>query len=234
MPFYRRGPLSSREPCVEAHVREGDRYDGRDRVDGDQEHLPAPVETDEPRDEHERRLDAQRGQEGEPGGQVERHALLRGVPGHHRQKAARHEQRHHERAADGRLTGGRQGCGHDVPSLGTAEPGGGLQNQRDGRRARTAPSGVHPIGSKGGAALGTTGMESKEGGTMDGEWPRPGEQAALWNGGGGRGWVALQELIDRVFQPIENLLANAVSPGTTNRVLDVGCGTGGTTVAVAR
>ena len=69
---------------------------------------------------------------------------------------------------------------------------------------------------------------------MDGERPRPGEQAALWNGGGGRGWVALQELIDRVFQPIEDLLADALSPGTTNRVLDVGCGTGGTTVAVAR
>jgi SAM-dependent methyltransferase len=69
---------------------------------------------------------------------------------------------------------------------------------------------------------------------MDGERPRPGEQAALWNGGGGRGWVALQELIDRVFQPIEDLLADAVSPGTTKRVLDVGCGTGGTTVAVAR
>jgi SAM-dependent methyltransferase len=69
---------------------------------------------------------------------------------------------------------------------------------------------------------------------MDGERPRPVEQAALWNGGGGRGWVALQELIDRVFQPIEDLLADAVSPGTTKRVLDVGCGTGGTTVAVAR
>ncbi len=33
--------------------------------------------------------------------------------------------------------------------------------------------------------------------------------------------------------PIEDLLADAVSPGT-KRVLDVGCGTGGTTVAVAR
>jgi SAM-dependent methyltransferase len=64
----------------------------------------------------------------------------------------------------------------------------GCKIPEGGRRARTAPSGVHPIGSK----------------------------------------------IDRVFQPIEDLLADAVSPGTTKRVLDVGCGTGGTTVAVAR
>ena len=47
-------------------------------------------------------------------------------------------------------------------------------------------------------------------------------------------WVALQELIDQLFQPIEDLLVDAVSPETTRRVLDVGCGTGSTTVAVAR
>src|SRR5260221_12367995 len=97
----------------------------------------------------------------------------------------------------------------------------GCKIPEGGRRARTAPSGVHPIGSKGGAALGTTGMESKEGGTMDGERPRPGEQAALWNGGGGRGWVAVEELIDRRFQPIQDLLWDPGPAGPGKRVTDV-------------
>ena len=44
----------------------------------------------------------------------------------------------------------------------------------------------------------------------------------------------MQELLDQLFQPIEDLLVDAVSPETTRRVLDVGCGTGSTTVAVAR
>jgi len=69
---------------------------------------------------------------------------------------------------------------------------------------------------------------------MDGEQPKLSDQTALWSGAGGRGWVALQELIDQVFQPLEDLLVDAVSSETTSRVLDVGCGTGSTTVAVAR
>ncbi len=59
-------------------------------------------------------------------------------------------------------------------------------------------------------------------------------QTALWNGAGGGGWVASQELLDQLFHPLEDLLVDAVSSETTSRVLDVGCGTGGTTVAVAR
>jgi len=60
------------------------------------------------------------------------------------------------------------------------------------------------------------------------------EQTTLWNGTAGRAWVDLQELLDRVLKPFEDLLADAVAPGTAGRVLDVGCGTGSTTVAVAR
>jgi SAM-dependent methyltransferase len=59
------------------------------------------------------------------------------------------------------------------------------------------------------------------------------EQTALWNGPGGRGWVELQDLLDRVYQPVEDLLVEAVQPGP-GRALDVGCGTGGTTLAIAR
>jgi ubiquinone/menaquinone biosynthesis C-methylase UbiE len=60
------------------------------------------------------------------------------------------------------------------------------------------------------------------------------EQRRLWNGPAGRAWVDAQELLDRVLKPFEDLLVEAVSDRGGSRVLDVGCGTGGTTLAVAR
>src|SRR5262245_4621439 len=60
------------------------------------------------------------------------------------------------------------------------------------------------------------------------------EQRRLWNGPAGRAWVDAQELLDRVLKPFEDLLVEAVSDRGGRRVLDVGCGTGGTTLAVAR
>lgn len=59
-------------------------------------------------------------------------------------------------------------------------------------------------------------------------------QAALWNGVGGEGWVEAQALLDRMFKPFEDRLVEAVVAGSARRVLDVGCGTGGMTLAVAR
>ena len=59
-------------------------------------------------------------------------------------------------------------------------------------------------------------------------------QAAVWNGAGGRGWLEMQEVTDRLFQPLEDALVEAVGAGTGRRVLDVGCGAGGTTLAIAR
>jgi SAM-dependent methyltransferase len=58
------------------------------------------------------------------------------------------------------------------------------------------------------------------------------EQVKLWNGSAGRAWVDAQELVDQVFKPFEDLLVEAV--GSNARVLDVGCGTGSTTRAIAR
>lgn len=57
-----------------------------------------------------------------------------------------------------------------------------------------------------------------------------GQQAQAWNGAGGRAWVESQELLDRLFEPLEKLLLEDVS----GRVLDVGCGAGATTLAIAR
>lgn len=60
------------------------------------------------------------------------------------------------------------------------------------------------------------------------------DQATLWNTRGGRGWVETQEVLDRLFQPFEDVLVEAAFSGSKKRVLDIGCGTGATTVAVAK
>ena len=60
------------------------------------------------------------------------------------------------------------------------------------------------------------------------------EQTALWNGSAGCAWIDAQELVDQVFRPIEDRLVEEVDARSASRVLDVGCGTGGTTLAVAR
>jgi SAM-dependent methyltransferase len=59
-------------------------------------------------------------------------------------------------------------------------------------------------------------------------------QAVLWNGPAGRAWVESQALLDRLFTPFEALLVDAVAEREARHVLDVGCGTGATTLAVAR
>jgi ubiquinone/menaquinone biosynthesis C-methylase UbiE len=60
------------------------------------------------------------------------------------------------------------------------------------------------------------------------------EQTRLWNGPAGRAWVGAQEVLDQMFKPFEDLLVEAVSAGSGSRVLDVGCGTGSTTIAITR
>jgi len=69
---------------------------------------------------------------------------------------------------------------------------------------------------------------------MDGTQNTSDEQAALWNGVVGRAWVENQDLLEQMFEPFADLLVQSVSSRSANRVLDVGCGTGGTTLAVAR
>jgi len=59
-------------------------------------------------------------------------------------------------------------------------------------------------------------------------------QAALWNGPAGRAWVDAQPTLDGLFAPFENLLVQEARAASASRVLDVGCGTGATTLAIAR
>jgi SAM-dependent methyltransferase len=60
------------------------------------------------------------------------------------------------------------------------------------------------------------------------------EQTELWNGPAGDAWVAAQQLLDRMFEPFERLLADAAAEANARHVLDVGCGTGATTMAIAK
>jgi SAM-dependent methyltransferase len=60
------------------------------------------------------------------------------------------------------------------------------------------------------------------------------EQRALWNGRAASAWVEMQEVLDHILKPLEDLLLEAMPAGSSGQVLDVGCGTGGTTLAIAR
>jgi len=59
-------------------------------------------------------------------------------------------------------------------------------------------------------------------------------QAAAWNGPSGHAWVDEQELLDRLYLPFQELLLEAILAAAPQSVLDVGCGTGSTTLAYAR
>src|ERR1044071_4916786 len=61
-----------------------------------------------------------------------------------------------------------------------------------------------------------------------------GDQAMQWSGKRGRAWVEAQELLDGLFRPFEDLLVESVSRSGGKTVLDIGCGTGSTTLAIAR
>ena len=60
------------------------------------------------------------------------------------------------------------------------------------------------------------------------------DQATLWNTTSGCAWVEKQPLLDHILEPFEAPLMQAIRAGSSNRLLDVGCGTGGTTLTAAQ
>jgi ubiquinone/menaquinone biosynthesis C-methylase UbiE len=60
------------------------------------------------------------------------------------------------------------------------------------------------------------------------------EMAALWNGASGQAWVDEQALLDDTYRAFEQLLVDEVAASGARSVLDIGCGAGATTLAVAR
>ncbi|MVU75953.1 methyltransferase domain-containing protein [Nocardia sp. ET3-3] len=58
------------------------------------------------------------------------------------------------------------------------------------------------------------------------------DQSARWNVSG-NAWVDAQDLLSRIMRPFQDLLVRVARDADARRVLDVGCGTGDTTFAVA-
>ncbi|HLG01741.1 MAG TPA: methyltransferase domain-containing protein, partial [Acidimicrobiia bacterium] len=59
------------------------------------------------------------------------------------------------------------------------------------------------------------------------------EQAEYWDGPGGEHWVAEAYRYSRMTGPLGEVLVEAADPQPGERVLDVGCGMGATTLAAA-
>ena len=62
---------------------------------------------------------------------------------------------------------------------------------------------------------------------------RNADQIAYWNGEGGQHWADRQQMQDVVLAPVSEILIDRAKAGGGERVIDVGCGCGATTLAFA-
>jgi SAM-dependent methyltransferase len=60
------------------------------------------------------------------------------------------------------------------------------------------------------------------------------EQIAEWNGTLGQRWVAMQREIDRIVVPFGDAALKIAAPQPGERLIDIGCGCGGTSLDIAR
>jgi len=60
------------------------------------------------------------------------------------------------------------------------------------------------------------------------------EQVEYWNGDVGRKWAQNQERLDRAFRPLTAALIERVAPRPGQRAVDIGCGCGEVSLALAR
>jgi SAM-dependent methyltransferase len=59
-------------------------------------------------------------------------------------------------------------------------------------------------------------------------------QKEFWNGPGGEAWVTGQETLDAAMRPVTEVLLKSAAVTSTDRVTDIGCGTGETTLEIAK
>jgi len=63
---------------------------------------------------------------------------------------------------------------------------------------------------------------------------RNADQAAYWNGPAGRRWIDRQKTLDLVLEPILKILLDRAAVAAGERVIDIGCGCGVSTIELAR
>jgi ubiquinone/menaquinone biosynthesis C-methylase UbiE len=60
------------------------------------------------------------------------------------------------------------------------------------------------------------------------------DQIAYWNGAGGKHWTQQQQVQDAVLAPVSKVLIDSAGIKPGDRILDIGCGCGATSFAVAQ
>jgi ubiquinone/menaquinone biosynthesis C-methylase UbiE len=60
------------------------------------------------------------------------------------------------------------------------------------------------------------------------------DQIAYWNGPGGQRWTDRQQTQDTMLAPVADILIDRAKPKAGERIIDVGCGCGATTSALAQ